>query len=419
MIVLLNGNSYLGGGETLLTRFAEYLAINEVEFAVICTKGSFIEKKLFEEFHIREYIGTISEDINYYYSSDKMRELLIDEIVSKIPEADKVNMVTFCMRDLYTAFALAKRYERISVTHLILHVQDDLYLGQTLLDKAIYYLTKKRFFNNRRMIDFNRKLLSILNKNGGLICMAEVISKYWNNTFEIIIKEKNIIPLPSFIVEECNEITTKNRKSIIWIGRIIDFKIPSLIAMIEFIADNIDYTFTIIGDGDIKKIQKAIIKNKIKPGRINILGEVYYNDLSRIVKNHSIGYAMGTSLIELAKHKIPVIVALASFNHTEFKSQICGGLFYNKPKGCDGSDLILTEEKYVTDLIIDSVREIEKDYFGIANACFNYAKDNFSTKENFENYCTIIQESKNLNKNDRSILVPKSPLLRKYLFKLN
>ena len=43
MIILNNLNSYLGGGEVLLIRFATYLKKRNIPFLILCSEKSYIE----------------------------------------------------------------------------------------------------------------------------------------------------------------------------------------------------------------------------------------------------------------------------------------------------------------------------------------------------------------------------------------
>ena len=45
MIVLFNLNKYLGGGEVLLLRFAEFLKSEKKDFLILCHENSYIKKR--------------------------------------------------------------------------------------------------------------------------------------------------------------------------------------------------------------------------------------------------------------------------------------------------------------------------------------------------------------------------------------
>lgn len=346
-IVLINFNEYQGGGETLLIRFAEYMRKKNINYYIVCSTNSFIHKELIDRDFSRSTYYTTEKNYNTVYLNKKDRDFLICDLATKITNEAKVCLVSFCLRDLYTSFLLSRKVLNASVSHLVLHIQDDLFLGQTLFDKLFYLFFGTRKFSNHKNIKLNRAVLKIINSNKGLISMAEIINDYWYKQFQLLIPNQNIIPLPSFKKIPEIEYQKLNNKKIIWIGRIVDFKIPAIIAMIEFVSKNEEYSLTIVGDGSRKKITDYLNSKSLNVSRIKFEGEVPYKDLGEIIKGHSIGYAMGTSLIELAMYKIPVIIALASYDHMLLSNSICGGIFYDKPLGCDGSDLIFVDQKKI------------------------------------------------------------------------
>ena len=253
VIVLLNFNKYLGGGETLMVRYSEYLNNNKIKFLCFCSEQSYIysdlKKKINKLFLHKTYFKS-----EYYYLNELKKKEIIDEIRFKIGKKSKVSLVSFCFRDLYIALDLSKKIKNCSITHLALHPQDNLYLGQTLFDKFIYKFFRVRNFSFKKNLVINQRILKIINKHNGLISMGKILNLHWKNTFGIQISDNQIVPLPSFIDIDKNIDKKFNSKKIIWIGRIVDFKIPAILAMIHFVSDNIEYEFSIVGKGNVKKI---------------------------------------------------------------------------------------------------------------------------------------------------------------------
>jgi len=415
MIVLYNVNHYLGGGETLFVRFCDYLDSIDEPYIAICAEGSFIQQKLAASPSVKGKVVALSGDLDYFYLKKDAQAALLAKVSASIGAQNEVKFVTFCMRDLHLARALSHQVANISISHLILHVQDDLYLGQTLFDKAAYALTKKRAFRNKALINFNRALLKQINDNNGLICMAQVIADHWERTFGLHVPKNRIVPLPSFSEAEPGTGAEANNKSIIWIGRIVDFKIPAVCAMVEFLSKRTDYTLTIVGSGATAQIDEAIRKFGVDPARIRFIGELPYDKIREEIVKHSIGYAMGTSLVELARYRIPVIVALASYDHALFDKPICGGLFFDKPLGCDGSELMNSDGPDIAE-VTDVVQAVEADYLGVAAKCYEYAKTHYSVAENFSRYVEIIKATKKISPNGFSEDQPKANVLRRVLF---
>ncbi len=419
MIILLNFNTYLGGGETLFVRFIKYLESNGIQYLAICKKESFIFKELANTgIPSSKYIGIVN-NCDYYYLNNRNRKKLIDCIFSSITKLGKnrIMLVSFCLRDLYTIVDLSKHIENCSITHLILHSQDYLYTCQTLLDKILYNIFGFRFFNNRKNKEFNKRILSEVNNNNGLVPMAYLGVQLWKKELGINIPIETIVPLPSFDKNQLvrNKVI-KNNKSIIWIGRLVDFKLPSLFVMLDYINEHDDYSFTIIGGGDRNKIDNYIKKNKIDTSRINFLGTLDYSKLDDEIKKHSIGYASGTSIIEIVKNGLPVIMALYNYKHKNFKKQICGGLFATTSKGNIGEDLMLLEEDEIKTTIADTIFEIERDYNDAAIRCYEYTLAEYEINTNFEKYLDHIYRTKLIL--NKQISIHKPSIIRRIIYSL-
>ena len=416
VVVLVNLNAYLGGGETLMVRFAEYLKRKGVKFFCVCAEGGYAHKDLKLKGIDADSILPIESSPDYFYEGRSGRQALVDAIISKI-QGRPVRFVSFCMRDLYTVRATCAELTHAAIIHLILHIQDELYLGQTIIGKVVYRLTGRRHFCNYDAIKFNRQLLNEVNDNLCLICMADLIAKAWRNNFGIVIPPDRVIPLPSFIANPNNfALENKNRK-IAWIGRIVDFKIPALLAMIDYLAVENKYSLTIIGDGDRSPLIRRMKERGLAEHRVNFVGEIPYSRLEDFIRGHSIGYAMGTSLIELARFRIPVVIALASYSHAPFSRSICGGLFFDQPKGCDGSDLAIYPEEEINTTITQAISDIENDWARSANACYNYALKNYSVENNFSEYKRIIENAPLTSYSKKFIKIPRASLIRKLIYR--
>ncbi len=398
-----------------MVRYCLFLEKKNINYLAFCIEGSYIHNDLISRGIYESKICALNIKPDYYYLNHFEKKAIIDSMLFRINLINNVRILSFCMRDVYIAFDLSKKIEFCSITHLILHIEDDLYVGQTIFNKLLYKLTGQRKFSYVSNIIFNRKLLKIINSKSGLISMAVIMNKYWKQQFQIQIDDSNIVPLPLFNFNKEKIDIDRNNKKILWIGRIVDFKIPSLIEMINFIK-NSEYSLTIVGDGKLDKIKSYVKKNKIELNKIIFLGQVDYKFLPQIIKEHSIGYAMGTSLVELAQFKMPVIIALASYNHKLFNCQICGGLFYDKELGCDGSQLIFTNIKDVKFTISDAIHQIENHYGRIASLCFNYVEKNYSEDINFIKYTEIINKTDFINTEEKKMEIPLASILRKILF---
>jgi len=413
MVILFNFNTYLGGGETLLVRFSSYLHKTGIPFHAYCMKDSFIAKQMEVEGVPANKYTCISKCTDYPYLTTQERELLLDDITSTLPQADKYQYLSFCLRELYMLMDLNKRCPG-SISHLILHNQDYLYLGRTLTDGLMNILTGKRQFNNKKNLDFNRSIIELINSKRGLIPMSWIISQLWKKEIGLDIPEDMIVSLPSFSVIEGISPKKENNKKIIFIGRLVDFKFASLFAMFNYIKRNPSYHLTVVGKGDKERALNYIYENGIPSDNIHFVGEVSYSVLPKIIAEHSIGYAAGTSIIECAQQGIPVIMALQYNANKPFKRDICGGLFYKTSKGNLGEDLCIFSEDSIEMTIDDTIKEIETDYALAAKRCYEYVQNEYSNEKNFEEYLSRINACESVDTS--SIKVPVANAIRRYLF---
>ena len=413
MIILFNFNTYLGGGETLMVRFATFLHREKQAFHVYCKEGSFISTQLEKEGVPAEDFTCIKGCCNYAYLNKKERSYLLEEIEKGLPQAEKYQYLTFCLRDLYMLIDLNKRHPG-SISHLILHNQDYLYLGRTLLDGLKEKIAKKKEFNNDTILRFNRTIIDMVNINRGLIPMSWIITQLWKQEIGVEIPDDMIVSLPSISQKKDVSLKTENNKKIIFIGRLVDFKFASLFAMFNYIKRNPSYHLTIVGNGDKERALAYMHEHQIPEGNIHFRGEVAYSDLPKVIAEHSIGYAAGTSIIECVQQGIPVIMALQYNANRPFKRDICGGLFYNTSKGNLGEDMCIYDEDIIKTTIDEAIAEIEIDYHLAAKRCYDYTLNEYSNDDNFREYIKRIEAT--VPADTQCIRVPSVGVLRRYLF---
>ena len=138
--------------------------------------------------------------------------------------------------------------------------------------------------------------------------------------------------------------------------------------------------------------------------------------MDAIIKEHSIGYACGTSIVEIGQHGLPVITALFSPDHKLFSSNICGGLYNNKYKGNEGNNLLVGETEDEQPLIETVVNEIEHDFDKARTRSYQCMRYDFDLSTNMRGYLSIIYSARAIDY--RSINIPKCKYLRKLLFQL-
>lgn len=414
MIVLVNLNSYLGGGETLMIRMAKFLQKGERRFSLVCAERSYIHDDLCKK-GIDNIITIPNDMVDFYYQNREVRSSVINLFLSKLPQSDEYTFVTFCMRDLYTISQVVLNKKKAKVVHLTLHYQDNLYVCQSLLDKVVKNCFGRENYSRKNQISFNNSLFNKLCKNNAIIPMSDLMVKFWNKEFRINLSYDNVVALPTYNFPTEKPSVPENNHKIIFIGRIVDFKIPGLCVMLNFINKHKEYSLTVIGSGDTGLIDKYIKQNKIDKTRIEFIGQVDYSKLGEIIKQHSIGYAMGTSIIEICRYGLPAVMALSTPTHKLFKRDICGGLYANCVRGNVGDNLFAGESEDNQPLLELVMDNLEKNYDKSAQACYEYIKNDYDFTRNIEKYLTIID---NAGITDFSgIVIPQAGKLRRFLQK--
>lgn len=415
MIVLVNFNSYLGGGETLFVRMADYISNKTSEhLKLFFPEKSYISDDLKRIGLPKEDMCPFKGEFDYFYLNDKKKKTIISFFVDSLREATDVKLVSFCYRDLYILIDVAKYLPSVTITHLILHDEDNLYLGQSLINKLEYKFLKKKKFSNKAILNFNNKLFYELNQANALIGEKET-TKIVMQKYGINLADSAIVPPPMCEFEEEPPYVASGKK-ILWIGRFVDFKLPAIASMLSFISDHQDYTLSLIGDGDMEFINKYAADHNLNLNNVTFLGLQPYDKIDSIIKEHSIGYACGTSIVEIGKHGLPVITALFSPEHKLYSKAICGGLYNNKYRGNEGNNLLVGESEEEQPLIESVITEIEHDFDGTRKISFNCMKADFNLSTNMQDYLRIIKNAGPLMFKD--IKIPRCNIFRKLAFNL-
>lgn len=412
MIVLFNCNEYLGGGETLLLRFGRYISKN-MSVGIITSKNSYISNNIDFNCELLEV-----EKYDYYYMHKNEKVDYLNHLKTFLSQFDDLKLVTFCFRDLYTLIDLSMDI-RFTPFHLLLHPLDHLYVGQSLFDKIKQKISDKQKFSKKNILKLNKNIINNLNENGLLISMNANISKRVHVDYSI--KIQHTIALPVFEDSLKVEIKKCNNKNILWIGRLVDFKLPAIFAMIDFLNKNSEYTFNIIGYGAEEKVQAYILhkKNDKLMDQVKFLGKVEHKDLKEKIKEFDIGYAMGTSIVELSSVGLPTIVATASPNFEVFNDELCSGMCYELGYGDLGDDMYNPEvsiEKLGK--ISDCIKKIEENYENESQLSFDKTKEVFSINKNIEQYQILFMNTISKQNIFNDISIPNADFLKKIVVKV-
>ena len=155
-------------------------------------------------------------------------------------------------------------------------------------------------------------LMDYLNRNNSLIFMDKPNSLYAQCMFSF--QEAKYLAIPiSMETPEINKERTINKKSISvgWLGRLDNNKYNSIVASLNSCSMysekyDCELYFHIIGDG--AALEK--LKNSHFSGVKLIFPGVLLDDSlsDYLVQNFQVGFAMGTSVLEISKHQIPSVI---------------------------------------------------------------------------------------------------------------
>lgn len=174
-------------------------------------------------------------------------------------------------------------------------------------------------YMNKKNIEHKQNLKLILNKNA-IISMDSECDRVLNYNYSLNYKYY----LPIFIDDnrfsQLNRLCEENNTiKMVWLGRIdLDFKIHILKKLLLDLNlyrkdANVSLEFNIIGEGPGLESLKLFVNKNIK-FKINFLGELRGESLREILVQNDIGFAMGTSALEIAAKKIPTVLLDFSYN---------------------------------------------------------------------------------------------------------
>lgn len=196
--------------------------------------------------------------------------------------------------------------------HLILPIaQSFLYRKPELWKSIVKTLAHKTFLARRRV-------LSLATQKNSLFFMDKSNKIAVSQFFELGLESAGYLPIPVVTAVAPASVLAPLGPEIklCWVGRLCDFKVPTLLHVLrdtrDFIKKNgISIKFTIVGDGDyraqVKEIQSEL------NFAVYMLGEIGNSDLSRVILDQDLIFAMGTSALEAGVNGIPTCSVDATY----------------------------------------------------------------------------------------------------------
>jgi hypothetical protein len=301
MIVLLNLNKYVGGGETLVVRLAQYLHSTAVAYRIIASGENCWIAAEATRLGLNCSLWPATPDSVNYQSAGQRAETLrsLRELFRGLKE---FRVFTFCMRDLHNAFYFFSQLDgKIWLAHGVYHPEDVLYLGS---------------WSSRRhkLVELNRRLLtrmffkkSVLFVNDyGLRLSLGLDAKSSQEAAPLAV----FAPLP---IQIGGEIRRPRRESgrpfrVICISRFVVFKVAAILAIMRRVRGRSDLELLVVGHGSLRFILDAWLA-VTGANNISIVTGVGPDQLDSFIDTCDVGYAQGTSILEIAKRGLPVLIA--------------------------------------------------------------------------------------------------------------
>lgn len=304
MILLFNLNKYIGGGETLLIRVSSYLELNNINYLILTHSTDCWLLNEAKRLKLKYVLWPCDEDSVIYQSDDK-RRIVANKIYEIFQEYEELRVFTFCMRDLYNALFYFPKLKstRVYIAHGIYHPMD------------VYYLSSYSLFH-RKIVKMNRTLFYELHNKKSILFMNKIglqstLSPEPSKMNEVAGNSIFIpIPCPNIVRRKAvkKKVDTSKRIRIICISRFASFKIAAVLSILKYVKNRSNVDLIVIGHGPWKFLLDFWIYS-VNAKNVEIICNVSPNELDRFIDTCDIGYAQGTSILEIAKRGLPVIVA--------------------------------------------------------------------------------------------------------------
>ena len=206
------------------------------------------------------------------------------------------------MRDLYNAvYVFKSTLPNVSLCHGVYHPEDVFYLSSLSFSPGLY-------------LKFNRDLVGVLWKAKSVIfCSVNSMRMSLGDPSLNVSDEMQgtqYVPIPIDLpgVKPKRILPVGKPIKIVCISRFVQFKIGAIFAIVRYVSYNKNFELLLIGHGPfyfLLKMYRAIFLKD----RITIKVGVTPKDLDGLIDCCHIGYAQGTSILEIAKRGLPVIIA--------------------------------------------------------------------------------------------------------------
>ncbi|MDA5192503.1 glycosyltransferase family 4 protein [Govanella unica] len=281
MKILMVNDLQIGGVETLIVRFSEFLKANGHEVTVYIIFGKY-DKELLER-------AKLFADVRIFNRKPYF-------IFGEIEELKKFDVImNFGIHGFFHSLQIKGQEKAKNIIGIYSSME-------------YAWVSKRKGYRQL----FLEKILQSINSSNIISMSKEFLISHEKNIGVNWVGAK-VIPIPLDVDKYKNLVRIEKRNKIISIGRLENFKtyIPQMIDIIsELLRKGNDVEFHIYGDGELRSDIENKIKVKKLGNHIFMHGSVPYSKLSSVLSDAYIFIGMGTSLIEAAACGVPSIIAM-------------------------------------------------------------------------------------------------------------
>jgi glycosyltransferase involved in cell wall biosynthesis len=285
-----------GGIETLILRISEWLIQNDhsVEILLLQKSGELIPK--------------LNKSIKVSFLGDFWELKFISQYWFKAMSCDF---------DLIYSFSP-------KTTWISLLIKNKLKLGTQVLN-GVYHPQDYKVFANW----YERKIFNKYLPDRNKIFMTQGVKLEHEQMFKRKFEDATIWPLPIDLKKHQGLTRIPDKKKIVSIGRLTDFKTYNVLALQvikTLLNEGNDVSYHIYGDGDQRELIQAEIDKLDLSRNVFLHGTLDYDKIFNVFSSAYLFIGMGTSAIEAAASKVPAIVAIAYS-----KEPVTHGLIHELP----------------------------------------------------------------------------------------
>ncbi|MBO2636490.1 hypothetical protein I6M42_07400 [Shewanella algae] len=289
-------SSTLGGAENLLLETARILYNSGYDVGVIDSPNGWLVTKFKEEIPSVDIKLFVGDKVKVEDSVIIMPSNMIFKIGRFVEGTKSTNIILWTMQpyNLINRIYRARKFTGVTKT-LVGLFENVVYFNKRMVLK---YFLQRSFFNK------------------SLYCIDVECNSKLNQAYGISHNAVLPIIIPEHKVKNSSVDLKKKQRTALWVGRIdLDFKfeiLKKLIKDFDDLEDKKNFVFNIVGEGEgLVKLKLYCKDLKLK---INWLGTKDSIELKNIIDDSYVGFAMGTSALEMAARGLPTILLDYSYS---------------------------------------------------------------------------------------------------------